>query len=70
MRAQQVGAQGSRRALNMRVLALIGTMFAISLLADLLLPPIMGTAVSLALLGGALAYILYVRRKRSSYRPM
>ncbi len=67
-RAQQIGYSG--RAFNMRVLALIGVMFAVSLLADLFLSRIMGTAVGLVLLGGALAYMLYVRQKRSSYRMM
>jgi len=51
------------RGLSVRMLALIGVLFAVSLLADLLLPALIGTAVGLVLLGGTLAYFFYLRQR-------
>ena len=66
-RARQ-GTPSAARGLDMKVIGIVAVVFAASVAAELLLPPLVGTAVGLVLVTATLAYILRLRRGLLSRR--
>lgn len=56
-----------RRSPSTRDLVVLGSGFAASVAAELLLPPTEGTVAGLAIVGATLAYLLHLRRSRAPY---